>query len=81
MEDFIFDAKAARELTDGKSVVEINKQLEEIKIAAASGESHLFLMYHIGVPTVNALMLKGFQVEQMDSLAIQKDGLYFKISW
>lgn len=79
MEDF--DAKQARAIVYSLEKDEFNEVLKEIKSAAESGQTIIYLYESINNSTIQKLIDRGFKVESQGSMAIQRDGIYYSITW
>lgn len=76
-----FNAQQAKQIVDSLYTDELQDILVEIKYRAARGETVLHIYKPMKGKTVDELRNRGFKVKDLPSIAIQKDGLYYSISW
>ena len=76
-----FDAKAAQSLVREQENNELIKVLNDIRTAAMSGDNRCFVYKSLKQQTITMLEDRGFDVKGCDSISIQKDSLYYMITW
>lgn len=76
-----FDALQAKQIVESVQSYELRNILADIKAKAYKGETVLFVHHPIKGETLDALRSKGFTVKDQPSIAIQKDSLYYSVSW
>jgi hypothetical protein len=76
-----FNAQQAKQIVDSLYTDELHNILSDIKSKAEQGEIVLHIYKPINGKTVDALRDKGFDVIRQQSIATQKDGLYYSIYW
>jgi hypothetical protein len=76
-----FNAQQAKQIVDSLYTDELHNILADIKSKAEQGEIVLHIYKPINGKTVDALRDKEFDVIRQQSIATQKDGLYYSIYW
>ena len=77
----IFDAATAAEMAESVFKPEFEKVITDIKIKAELGDRKLHIYNPLKEKTMKELELLGFKIAQMPSIAVQRDGLYYTITW
>jgi hypothetical protein len=76
-----FNADSARKIVSSIQNDELHGILVDIKSRAEAGETDLHVYKSLRVATKNELVVRGFDVHNQPSIAIQKENLYYTISW
>jgi hypothetical protein len=76
-----FTAADAKTLIVNVFNTELESVLRSIYDEALKGENELFIYFSLNKKTVSTLNQKGFKIENVPNIAIQKDGLYHVIRW
>jgi len=76
-----FNAEQARNIVRTKKKVDLKPILEKIRIIAESGRSQITISVSLNSLAKQELERRGFAVEDLPSIAIQKDGDYHCIHW
>lgn len=74
-------ASYARELAEKSVNTSIEPLYKAIKEKAMEGKRELHVYYHLDVSILNILRTNGYEIYDHPSIAVQKDGLYYTISW
>lgn len=80
MERFI-TAKKAREISDKVNEHGTVKVYDLIESTIYSGKTYVYLDFPLSDKSKQNLLDKGFCVDDLGNLSIQKDDLYHKVSW
>lgn len=75
-----FDADRARENYEQKENKELVEILSTIK-KISNNTKKLYVYRSLSYKTEQELRKRGFDVDSLDSVAAQKDGLYYIINW
>ena len=76
-----FTANDARNISKALDDKELEELLHDIKRAAEGKGRGLFIYNTISFETRKELIKRGFAIEDMPSIAIQKDGIHHTIYW
>ena len=76
-----FNAEQARKIVRNVNCTELIDILDKIKSAAEEGGNDLHVDIPLKSKTISDLVIRGFKVSSLPSIATQKDGLYYVIKW
>ena len=76
-----FNAHQARQIVGSLHTDELHNILVDIRTEAQEGKNVLCIYKPLKTQTLNALRSRGFNVILQPSIAIQKDNLYYSITW
>jgi hypothetical protein len=76
-----FNAEEAKKIATLSYSEELNNLLNDIKYAAHQGQRELHIYRSLKSETVSNLRSRGFNVDEAPSIAIQRDSLYYTITW
>jgi hypothetical protein len=76
-----FNAQQARDIVGSLHIQELNSILVGIKKEAENGGTVYYIYSYLEEKTIKELEEKGFELIRHSSISIQKDGLYYSISW
>ena len=75
------NAKEARKIADETYSGEYTNILDEIKKESKLGNYKCYIYNHLSGMTIDKLTGLGYTIENSPSIAIQRDGLYYIITW
>ena len=76
-----FNANKARKISNIADETELYEILFEINIRARNKLRHMNVYKQLSYHTRKQLIIRGFNIEDIEGIAIQKDGIYHQISW
>ena len=76
-----FNADKARNISNVVDETELYEVLFDINIRARNKLRHMTVYKQLSYHTRKQLIIRGFKVDDMEGIAIQKDGVYHQISW
>lgn len=79
MEDF--NADKAKSIVESSEKDELHNILIDIRAEAEMGKTYYYVKKPLNRNTIEQLKERGFQVGTLPPLAVQKEGLYYKIHW
>lgn len=74
-------AQEARAVSDAINEKGSFAVYDDIQSVLGTGLYHIFTEYPISEVTRKNLIDKGYKVEDLPQIAIQRDGIYHKVSW
>lgn len=74
-------AQEARKVSDAINEGGSVAVYDDIQSVLGTGAYHIFTEYPLSEATRKNLLDKGYKVEDLPQIAIQKDGIYHKVSW
>ena len=74
-------ASQARDLVNRSYNAELFEVFEDIKIAALQGECELYISKPLKPTSITFLKFAGYKVKIHNGIAIQRDDLYYTITW
>lgn len=76
-----FNAEEARKVYNESKLTNLANILEELKNVAMNGYNQLYVYHHLSINEIEQLEEKGFKVYNHPSIDIQRDNLYYTISF
>lgn len=76
-----FTAQEARALAQKKYESTLQSLLDDIRVKASEGEFALHIYKPVDKIVLTALEKRGFEVSNHPSIAMQRENLYYTISW
>lgn len=76
-----FNADKARNISNVVDETELYEVLSDIKKRAENKIRHMTIYKQLSYHTRKQLIKRGFNLEDMEDIAIQRDGVYHQISW
>lgn len=76
-----FNAQEAKKIVESLYSDELHNTLTDIKFKVEKGETVLHVYKPLQRKTIDVLREKGFNVATSPSIAIQRDNLYYTITW